>query len=143
MIENFKVYTMLVMTTAFIEWIEHERDVRGWSIRELSRRSGLSSGTVSDVLSDRTNPGFEFCRGIARALGEPPEKVLRLAGLLPRRTSKNEQIDELLHYYDQLPPDLQAHFRTMVRALAESTTGGQEAEEDAQDRALDEAPATA
>lgn len=55
----------------------------GWSYNELARRAELSSSGVSHVMSGVRNPGFDFCVGIARALGEPPEKILRLARLLP------------------------------------------------------------
>lgn len=67
----------------FINWINDELAKRGWGYNELGRRAGLSSGGVSVVMTGRQNPGFEFCVKIAEALGEPPETVLRLAGLLP------------------------------------------------------------
>ena len=69
--------------TDFVSWINDELAKRGWGYNELGRRAGLSSGGVSVVMSGRQNPGFEFCVKVAEAFGEPPETILRLAGLLP------------------------------------------------------------
>ena len=66
-----------------ITWLNSEMEERGWSNNELARRAGLSSGGVSLVLSGSRKPTHGFCVAVARALREPPEKVLRLAGLLP------------------------------------------------------------
>ena len=38
---------------------------------------------MQQVLSGTTNPGLDFCRGIARAFKLPLEDVFRLAGILP------------------------------------------------------------
>jgi transcriptional regulator with XRE-family HTH domain len=67
----------------FTDWLNHELEHRGWSYNELGRRAGLSSGGVSVVMTERQNPGYEFCVKVAQALQELPENVLQLAGLLP------------------------------------------------------------
>lgn len=90
------------MTNNLAGYIERELSMRGWSVRELARRSELSAGGISDVMNDRANPGVEFCKGISRALGVAPEYVFRLAGILPRRDKDAELTDEILHYFDQL-----------------------------------------
>lgn len=91
----------------FIEWLEAELRKRSWDISELARRSGLYASTFSRILSRERKAGPEACVGIARALGEPPEKVFRLAGLLPDLpVPEDEKLErELIEAVRQLPPD--------------------------------------
>jgi transcriptional regulator with XRE-family HTH domain len=67
----------------FPDWLNQELNKRGWTYSELARRAGISHSTVSTVISRASKPGPEFCLGIARALGLPPEDVFRKAELLP------------------------------------------------------------
>lgn len=67
-----------------IVWINSELSKRAWSNNELARRSGMSSAGMSLVMTGRNAVTWEFCANVARALGEPPEKLFRLAGLLPQ-----------------------------------------------------------
>ena len=99
-------------------WINSELRERGWSFRELGRRSGLSPTTISDILAGKTNPGFDFCRGIATAFGAPPERVLRLAGLLPPVTTRQELIDEIVAIFDSMDRDDQLRLINIAHGLA-------------------------
>lgn len=65
-------------------WLSDELNSRGWSIRELARRAGISHTTVADVLSEQRKPTAEFCIAIAKALNVPEESTLRRAGILPK-----------------------------------------------------------
>lgn len=71
------------MSSDFVEWINKQNKKRGWNNSELARQSGLAPSTVSMALGGQTKPGLDFCVGVSRAYGLPPEKVLRQAGLLP------------------------------------------------------------
>lgn len=71
------------MNDNLVDWITEEIKNRGWSIRELARRANLSHATISNILAQQTNPGFDFCVGIASAFDVPAEYVLRKAKLLP------------------------------------------------------------
>ena len=116
-----------------VEWLRNRVRHEGWSYNGLARRAWLSSGGISIVMTQRQNPGVEFCLGVARALNEPPEKIFRLAGLLPRRSDPDEKLDEILFYFDQMTPQAQEHFRQIARALAESRAlsgGGERVETD-------------
>ena len=66
------------------EWLNEEIQDRGWSIRELARRAGITHAAISHVLNGSRQPGSGFCTAIARALQLPAEEVFRRAGLLPR-----------------------------------------------------------
>ena len=66
----------------FTEWLLDELKKRQWRPANLANKAGLGSGTLSHVLNGSRKPGSDLCRAIAAALGEPEEKVFRLAGLL-------------------------------------------------------------
>ncbi len=106
-----------------VDWLKDRLRTNGWSHNELARRAGLSSAGVSVVMTERQKPGLEFCREVARALNEPPEKALRLAGLIPRVPEHDELIDEILFYYDQMTPAAQENFVRIAQALAEGGEG--------------------
>lgn len=71
------------MSDEFRDWLSEELKQRGWSHNELARKAKVSQAAVSSVLSGYRNAGADFCVKIADALSETPEKVLRLAGILP------------------------------------------------------------
>lgn len=65
----------------FTEWLTRKIRETGLSYSELARRGGMSHARISQVMGGET-PGADFCVKLARALGESPEYVLRLAGIL-------------------------------------------------------------
>ncbi|MBE7549463.1 MAG: helix-turn-helix transcriptional regulator [Anaerolineales bacterium] len=71
------------MSSNLNTWLKKQLEQRHWSHNELARRADLSQAAISSVLKDKRNAGADFCIKIAHALGESPEKVLRLAGILP------------------------------------------------------------
>lgn len=101
----------------FVDWLNAELEARGWSNSELARRAGVVPSTVSMVISGHSKPGVDFCLGVARALNEPPEKVFRLAGLLPSKPSGDPGLEELSFYYHHLPTDLRRQLRLTAKAL--------------------------
>jgi len=112
------------LTSQFAQWIEQELDERGWSIRELARRTRprISNATINDILTGRTQPGLKSCRGIAHAFNTPPETAMRLANLLPAVTPTAEQQTELVHYFTGLDATTRDHVLITTRALYEETT---------------------
>ena len=102
-----------------VEWINVELAKRGWSMRELERRSGITHGHISLVLSGQRGVGPEFCTALAQALGVSPEFVFRLAGLLPPGSENQEREKELLYHFDRLPEEDQELAILLVEAMAE------------------------
>ena len=70
------------MADSFVNWINQQRAVRGWSIRETARRAGLSHTPIANILAGQGRPGLVVYGGIARAFGVALEEVLRIAGEL-------------------------------------------------------------
>lgn len=107
--------------TDFSEWLLTEIESRGLSYSEVARRGGLSHARISQVISG-SNPGADFCTSIARALDLPPERVFRIAGLLPPRIiggEHPEQKAQLLDYFEALDERGRDTALAMLRTLYE------------------------
>lgn len=65
------------------DWITEQLEEKGWSQSKLAKRSDASRPLISQVLTGDKPPSAEFCVKVAQALGVVPEKLLRLAGILP------------------------------------------------------------
>lgn len=88
------------------DWIFDELNQRGWTPAELAKRAGVNTGTLSRVLTGDRNAGPDLCRAIAKALGEPPEKVFRIAGLLPAlATTEDTALQELMELARNMSPE--------------------------------------
>ena len=61
------------------QWVINELSKSGWTMNEFARRSKLSSGYVSQVLSGIKKPGPKFYQGMAKAFGVTLESVERAA----------------------------------------------------------------
>lgn len=81
----------------FSSWLVQELEERGLSQSDLSRMSGLSRGTVNNIVSGTRGRGPESLSAIARALKLPPEKLYRVAGLLPSAVKVDEEMEQILH----------------------------------------------
>lgn len=106
------------MEKDFSTWLMTELEKRGWTNSELARRAGVVPSTVSMILSNQKQPGLDFCVGVARALGELPETILRRAGLLPPLPAAVEEENEVLQIYRTLPATQRRTILSMLRALA-------------------------
>ena len=92
---------MDTMSDTFRVWLTKELEQRGWSHGELARRAEVSRPLISRTLSGDMVASADFCIKIAQTLGEAPEKVLRLADILPQAPSDDDptmqEIIEILH----------------------------------------------
>jgi len=102
----------------FVTFVNTNLEERGWTYNELARRANLSSGGVSRVMTGQRNPGFDFCVGIARALSEPPEKMLRLAGLLPALPPAVAEESEVVGLFRRLSSQTRSVIVITLRGLA-------------------------
>lgn len=97
-------------------WLAETLKLRGWSQSELARRASVSQFAVSSVISGDRNAGADFCVKIAHALNESPEKVLRLAGILPTSpASEDDTLQELIELARSLPPEDQKEVLEYIR----------------------------
>ena len=112
---------MARMETGFPEWLVGQLQDRGWSQRELARRSGISHTTVSEVLSTVRRPTWDFCASIAGALGESPDAVFVRAGLKERPPAPVTEEAAAVGILRALETPLRAAAVAMLRGLAGET----------------------
>lgn len=105
------------MAKDFLTWLNDELRDRGWSNSELHRRSGMATSTISMILGGQKKPGWDFCAAVAQALGEPPDKLFRMAGLLPSIPASNALEAELLHHFRQLDEEQRRTALALLKAL--------------------------
>lgn len=106
------------METDFVNWLMVEIDNHGWTHAEFARRAGVSRANVSMVLSNQKGIGVDFCTGVARALGESPEAVLRRAGLLPALPPPVQDEEEVVGILRTLTSGQMRTLLVMLRGLA-------------------------
>jgi hypothetical protein len=78
---------------------------------------------ISMVASEQRNPGLEFCLGIAKALDETPEAILRRAGLLPAIPKAVAEEEQACRTFRELSDPARLMALELLRAL--STTNGE------------------
>jgi len=103
----------------FIDWLTAEMArLNVWN-NELARRMEVSSSYVSDMLTRKRTPHYEFCIGVARALQYQPVIVLRRAGLIPEDTESEESVlvAEGKALLESLSPPLQPLALALLRDL--------------------------
>lgn len=111
------------MENDLVTYLNAELAERGWSLRELARRAGLSHALISLVLSEQRDATWDFCAKVAGALGEPPAKFFRMAGLQRPINRKEELIEEFLFYWDQLPEPQKRNLMRIAWAMALAREG--------------------
>ena len=93
----------MAMSDTLIKWINDELNRRGWSMRELARRSRLSSGYISAVLAGKKEPGGKFILGVSQGLGVPVKDLENLVN--QSMTSTDASFTELSDVIETLTPD--------------------------------------
>jgi transcriptional regulator with XRE-family HTH domain len=101
--------------TDFPTWLLLEMQKRNWNQSDLSRKSGVSSGQISRLLSGNRNPTHESLISFAKAFNLPEENVFRAAGFIKKQSSQNNLTAELNHLFEQLPPQDQEEILEIAR----------------------------
>lgn len=109
---------MVTVSDELVGWLAEEIERRGWSMRELARRAGLSHATVSQVLSGQQAPTWGFCAAIAGPLDEPVDELFIRAGLKRRPPAPVQEEHEVVAIVRGLPADVRAWLMVMLRGLA-------------------------
>ncbi len=104
----------------FRDWLNAQLARKGWIQADLARASGITTAQISRIMSGRRGIGRESCNAIAKALGVPPETVLRAAGLLPDEPEENELTEELIYIFNQLTAESQVRAVAQLRALKDA-----------------------
>lgn len=108
----------------FTDWLKRELQLRSMSGRALARAIEMSQSFTQSVMSAEKAPSVEFCRRVASVLDESPDRVMRLAGILPtEEIDDSQQLQELLDIAKQLPPGRQADLVNIARMFLEQNKG--------------------
>ena len=86
----------------FFKWLDKKLDDLGLNDYQLSLRAGISNSVLSKARSGTQPIGYEACYAIADSLGERPETVMRLAGLLPKEPGWSSEHAEWNDLFDKL-----------------------------------------
>jgi transcriptional regulator with XRE-family HTH domain len=107
---------------SFGDWLQNEMTHRGLGQHDLARLSGISQGSVGNVIRGDRSPGPDLCHAIARAFKMPPEIVFRAAGLLPPVSEKTERVERILHLLETMPEAELDGLEIQIAALASRHT---------------------
>ena len=93
------------MTTKLGEWVRKTRENKRLSQRDLAKLAGVSQSSIQSIEARDHVPKAIVLVALAKALGESPEKVLRLADVLPRSSGNRDPYFETLEILWELTPD--------------------------------------
>ena len=107
------------------EWLTREKDVRGWSLREVARRSitpkrpnGYTVTTIAEIAKGaRTSIDYDVARGLANAFGASYDEVLARAGILPDRGDVLPEVKDWSDALRRLSLEDRQRVTAMVAAL--------------------------
>jgi transcriptional regulator with XRE-family HTH domain len=99
-------------------WLDEQLDTRGWSVREMARRAGVSHTAIASVLKRRGRPSAELCVAIADALGVSAIAVVQRAGILPPDPPETAAWRRLNEMWGQLSDEDQERILEIVEAWA-------------------------
>jgi transcriptional regulator with XRE-family HTH domain len=85
-------------------WIEIELKKRRWKPADLAHAVGVGTSTISKTLNGNTEPKPRLITDIAKVLDSTPEKLYRLAGLLPEVDESNTTLQEIKEIANNLTP---------------------------------------
>lgn len=102
------------------EYLESEINARFWRPADLAKKAQIPDATLSRILSQSRQAGPGVCKALAKALDQPPEKLFRLAGLLPPSRDPGEDEEELLYHYRDLDEGGQREARAVLKVLRET-----------------------
>lgn len=77
------------MSDTLATWLNTEVNRRGWTLRGVAKKAGVSHTTIYKIANSERKPKAETCRALAIVFGLDPAEVLRMAGHLPPLASRD------------------------------------------------------
>jgi len=126
------------MSDDLATWLNAETNHRGWSLRQVAVKAGVSHTTIYKIANNERTPRAETCLAIAGVFGVDIEEVFRKAGLFkmpserttiqraeysatPSRTetkARSRAVADLVALYEELSEEDQALVMELVTRLA-------------------------
>jgi transcriptional regulator with XRE-family HTH domain len=104
-----------VMPREFWEWLDGVIEQYGPSERKFAEKVGIAPSVISKARTNVQPISWDACKAIADFIGVPPEKVFRLAGLLPQPLDWQPEFDEWMGVFQDLSDDDKAELLTIAR----------------------------
>ena len=92
--------------------IKHLRDHRGWTDYQLSKASGVSHGTISNLFKRNNLPTLPTLEALCKGFGMTLAQFFAIGGDLEARSEEHR---ELLVCWDMLTPDEKSAFMTLMK----------------------------
>lgn len=99
---------------SFGQWLQTEREKRGWSQSDLARYSGLHRQIINKTENGVSMPAVETYVSLARAFNISPVALFRKAGLLPDIPGSHARLEDWEYLLTQLPPEEQEEVRQIA-----------------------------
>lgn len=112
----------LQVLSSFLAWLDTHLMRLGWTDHQLAKNAGITHPVISKARRQIQTVGWEACIGIAKALDLPPEVVLRQAGHLPTPPDQDDEAEELLHLFQQLPQDKKTDLLNIARMYRQGSS---------------------
>jgi transcriptional regulator with XRE-family HTH domain len=112
----------------FGSWLLQELEKRNWSQSDLVRASGISRGTLSNIISGNRGIGEKSLIAIADALNISPITIFRKTGLLPPG-SESVTFEDWQFILSQLSPEDEAELRQIAEIKIERRKKNRELKE--------------
>jgi len=106
-------------TYNFMSWLRKERSSQNLTLRELSRRTGISHTTIMEAENGKYS--YETVRRLADYFRQPEQKILSLAGMLELK-ARDQLIDEIVHITQEMDAEQKQTALTLLRALLDKGT---------------------
>lgn len=103
------------MPHEFWEWLDAVIEQYGPSERKFAEKVGIAPSVISKARTNTQPMSWEACKAIAEFVGIPPEKVFRLAGLLPKPPDWQPEFDEWMGLFQDLPEEDRAELLAIAR----------------------------
>ncbi|HEY4691099.1 MAG TPA: helix-turn-helix domain-containing protein [Anaerolineae bacterium] len=101
----------------FFPWLDNQLDKLGLNDNQLAKKAGIAHSVISKARSREKGIGWDALLLISQAMNIPPEEAFKEAGLLPKAPNYDSGVDELIHLYQQAPPDEKERMLHLAREM--------------------------
>lgn len=111
-------------------WLNKKLEEYGWSIRELSRRGGISHSHAARIVNGEAIPSAEVCRKLAKAFNISETEMLKAAGYITEKPGETDNftLREIWSYLKTMNHDQLKVVREFVRFQSGGRTSASVAE---------------
>jgi len=89
-------------------------------MRKLAGLAGVTPATISYIINEKVGISPDLCLELSRVFNTSPEKVFRLAGILPPALPESPTTRELVYMFGQLDDDDRERVMQITRTFLEA-----------------------